>query len=355
MGESPCDRFGAELDLARLEAVIAAELPPHMRAFARAHAAGLPAPAAPDILTQAASLVRAHRALVHAELADVALRALRLIAPVAIEATPAVAAARQRPPSWPALALLAAARDDAARRLVGAPALAVQHVLAGVPAAPSPAPSSLPPAPAGWREVEQPLGPLAIEAAWRALATQHGAVGSVVIEHAAARPRAFVIEPQRAVTVIVPVVIDTPAARFAVLHELGHALINVLAPAGLPRALDEAVAAYVARLLEAGGAALLGPGWTTPAAAAARAHRTAIAHVLDEAERAPPGPAPGGRLAGGGVPWALWHDPGAQAAYAHAEVLADAWWATLGPWPAPGALAAVVAAERARVDAATCL
>lgn len=359
MGEAPGGLLGAELDLARLEVAIAAELPAHLRAFARAHAAGRPAPAAPAIVTHPASLVRARRALAHPELVDAALRALRLIVPVAIEAAPEVAAAAHRPPSWPALAALAAARDAAARRLVGAPALAVHHALAGVPAAPARSPGPLPPAPTGWREVDRPvdrpLGPPAVAAAWRALAAQHGATGTVVIEHAAARPRAFVTSPQRAVNVIVPPVLDTPAARFAVLHELGHALINVVAPAGLPRALDEAVAAYVARLLEDedGGAALLGPGWTTPVAAAARAHRTAIAHTLDAAERAQPGPAPGGPLAGGGVPWALWHDPGAQAAYAHAEVLADAWWEALGPRPPAGALAALVASERARIDAAT--
>ena len=141
---------------------------------------------------------------------------------------------------------------------------------------------------------------------------------------------------------MVPARVATPAARFAVLHELGHALGGLIARAALPRAVDEAVASYAARALEAPG-----HPWYSPLAAAARARRTAIAARLDELERAlpaidtPPSPRP---------PWALWHDAGAQASYVAAERIADGW--SAGGGPEPGALAAAIAREAARAGRA---
>jgi hypothetical protein len=80
---------------------------------------------------------------------------------------------------------------------------------------------------------------------------------------------------------------------------------------------------------------------------AARARRAALARVLDGIERALPAvverPA---QL----PPWALWHDPGAQAAYAAAEEIADAIERAVGPAPAPGAVAAALAAQREAID-----
>jgi hypothetical protein len=72
--------------------------------------------------------------------------------------------------------------------------------------------------------------------------------------------------------------------------------------------------------------------------------------MLDEIERGlpalhdTPGAAP---------PWALWHDPGAQAAYVEAEVIADRLVHDLGVNPPRGQLARALAAERDRVDQRT--
>jgi hypothetical protein len=49
-------------------------------------------------------------------------------------------------------------------------------------------------------------------------------------------------------------------------------------------------------------------------------------------------------------PWALWHDPGAQAAYVAAEWLADAIEQAIGTSPGQGALAAALAAWSAPID-----
>ncbi|HET9627279.1 MAG TPA: hypothetical protein VFP84_38235, partial [Kofleriaceae bacterium] len=89
-----------------------------------------------------------------------------------------------------------------------------------------------------------------------------------------------------------------------------------LQPAGLPRVLDEAVAAYVARDVERRD-----HPWYAAAAPAARTRRRVLARVLDGVERALPALAPSPITER--PPWALWHDPGAQAAYVAAERLAD--------------------------------
>ena len=114
------------------------------------------------------------------------------------------------------------------------------------------------------------------------------------------------------VIVVVPERIATAAARFAVLHELGHALANLASPAGLPRALDEGVAAYSARLLE-----LPDTPWFSIYARAARARRSLLAQALDAIERGQ-----GDREIAERPPWALWHDPAAQALYVEAERIA---------------------------------
>ena len=151
---------------------------------------------------------------------------------------------------------------------------------------------------------------------WAAIAQRLGVTGRVKLMRGDARPRTFVIEPQRDVIVVMPQQIDTPATRFQALHELGHAAAALVSPAGLPRSLDAAAAAYVARWCEPG---TWGPApWPSPLSVPARQRRLAIAHQLDAIERAlfsePPPWQP---------PWALWHDPGAQAAYIEAEKLAD--------------------------------
>ena len=91
-------------------------------------------------------------------------------------------------------------------------------------------------------------------------------------------------------------------------------------------------------------------------AGAARARRSRLAQVLDRIERALPAPPPAPAVSER-PPWSLWHDPGAQAAYAAAEWLADAIERSIGATPAPGALAAALAAWSAPIDrlgTATC-
>ncbi|HEX3482864.1 MAG TPA: hypothetical protein VHT91_47975 [Kofleriaceae bacterium] len=425
-----CELLTIEARLDRIEAELAAELPPHLRAFARAHARGQPAPPAPDALQRPATLATARAALVHPLLADRGLALLRLAAPVAVEADPAVAAARTAPPTWAGLSALAAARDAAAMARFGRRAIDVLHRLHGSavdlaslaearspgastrdagaanagrlvasepgarrdPIAPPPlaaaqrgasgagghsdvAPGEaahavgdaaeppgggdaartgsppgealgLPPAVPGWFEPDGvAVDDHAIVRAWDQLRARHGVAGALRHERVAgARPRAFVVEPGREVVLAVPADVTTPAARFAVLHELGHAVAALALPAVLPRVVDEAAAAYVARAIERDE-----DPWHSPLAGAARARRRRLAQVLDRIERALPAPPPVPAISER-PPWALWHDPGAQASYVAAEWLAGAIERSIGATPAPGALAAALTAWSAPID-----
>jgi len=350
MGEPACSLLDAEVALDRLDAELASELVPHMRAFARSYVTGGALPAAPAAMRRASSLEVARRALVHPELADRALGLLRLIVPTLLDDDPRVARARQAAATWPAMLALAAARDEAARARFGVGAVPLLHALHGSEAVA--AAVDLPPPIEGWTMKGAPIQVGDLVDAWGWLARRHG--GRMIhLEVGDVRPRTFVVDPRREVIVVHPEVIDTPAARFAVMHEYGHALAAFLVRADqgvLPRAVDEAVASYIARLIEHRDQ--VAPGWYSPHAAAARARRLAVAMHLDAIERALPAI---GELPSERPPWALWHDPGAQAAYVTAEAIADRWWATLGPHPVPGALADAIAGERARIDRATVL
>jgi hypothetical protein len=350
-----CELVSVELRLDRIEAEIANELPPHMRTFARAYARGTALPPAPDVLHRPPTLATARAALAHPVLADRGLALLRLVAPLAIECDPDVIAAAAAPPTWDALAALAAARDAASIARFGRRAIEVIHALHGssAPADPASAHGSsppvdplpaLPPPVAGWSEPDGiALDVAAISHAWDAIRAHHGVDGAVRFERAAAaRPRTFVVQPHGEVVVVVSADLATPAARFAVLHELGHVLAAFALSAGIPRIVDEAAAAYIARAIEREG-----EPWFSPLAAAARVRRAALARMLDRVERALPATVerPAER-----PPWALWHDPGAQAAYAAAEAMADAIDHDVGPAPAPGALAAALCAQREQID-----
>jgi len=339
-----CELVSVELRLDRIEVEIASELPPHMRAFARAYARGTALPPAPEVLHRALTLATARAALAHPILADRGLALLRLVAPLAIECDAAVMAALAEPSSWEALSALAAARDAASIARFGRRAIEVLHALHGVSASISAPASGLPPPVAGWSEPDGVvLDVPAISHAWDAIRARHGVDGAVRFERSAgARPRTFVVQPHGEVVVVVPADLTTPAARFAVLHELGHVLAAFALSAGIPRVVDEAAAAYLARAIERES-----EPWFHPAAAAARARRAALAGVLDRVERALPAIAerPAER-----PPWALWHDPGAQAAYAAAEAMADAIEREVGSAPAPGALAAALCAQREQID-----
>lgn len=433
-----CELLTIETRLDRIEAELAAELPPHLRAFARAHARGEPAPPAPDALRRPTTLATARAALVHPVLADRGLALLRLAAPVAIEADPAVAAARSAAPTWTALSALSAARDAAAIARFGRRAIDVLHRLhgsavdleslrtgerwpgqepgpaatreagtvgdvtgevggghnpiespfVGAPGAASASGShgsaeqadpegagatgsdeasreaitsageararrgsggeigALPPPVPGWFEPDGvAIDDRAIARAWNELRARHGVGGALQLERVAgARPRAFVVAPGREVVLAIPAQVATPAERFAVLHELGHAVAALALPAGLPRVVDEAAAAYVARAIEHGA-----DPWYSALAGAARARRRRLAQVLDRIERALPTP-PRPPAISERPPWALWHDPGAQAAYVAAERLADAIERALGASPPAGALAAALTAWSAPID-----
>lgn len=352
-----CELLAVELRLDRIEAELAGELPPHMRTFARAYRQGTAAPRAPDVLLRAFTLTTARAAVAHPVLADRGLALLRLVAPLAIEADAGVAAARAAPPSWAALTALAAARRAAARLRLGRDALEVLHRLHGAPAAAIDGDAALlPPPVAAWSVPDGvAVDDRVIERGWRALSARHGVTGTVHIERTVrGRPRTFVVEPAREVIVVVPAQLATPADRFAVLHELGHAVAALALPAGIPRVIDEAVAAYVARGIERPGDA----AWYSPAAGGARARRGLVARRLDQIERQIERriehSSAGGDAAAPQIaerpPWALWHDPGAQAAYVAAEALADELDRAIGAAPGPGALAGALAGHRAAID-----
>jgi hypothetical protein len=329
MGDPPLE---LELALDRIEAELAAELPGHVRAFARAHADGARPPPAPAAVRRVASAALARRAIAYPALAARGLELLRLVAPAVVEDDPAVARARAAAPAWPALAVLAAARDAASRARLGIGFLELMHALLGAaPAGPREALGAAAPRdlvagaavprepPAGWTAPERAIEPAEIDAIWRELARRHGAAGRLeIVARAAARPRAFVVEPGREIIVVVPARVAAPAARFAVLHELGHALAGLLAPRALPRAVDEAAAASAARAMEAPE-----HPWHSPLAAEARERRAALAATLAELERAGAAATPPEGAAR--PPWALWHDPGTQASYVRAEQIAAAW------------------------------
>ncbi|MEO8700684.1 MAG: hypothetical protein ABI867_11605 [Kofleriaceae bacterium] len=335
MGEPPCDLITAEHALDRLEAELATELPAHVRAFAAAYAADTASPPAPAIARRPGSLVQARRGLEHPLLADRALALVRLLAPLAIEDDPAVAAARDGERTWANYDRLMAARDRAA----GTSAIELLQHLHGASAVA--APSEWPAVIAGWSEPCEPIANVFVERAWRDLAMLHGLRGTCRIVRAEVRPRAFIVEPGREVIVVIGAV-ATPVARFTALHELGHAVAALAVPGVLPRVVDEAAAAYIARALEVEGA--LDLAWFTPLAGAARDRRRQLAAALAAVEQG----GPRGPLAH--PPWALWYDPGAQAAYGAAEAIAERWWTTLGASPDPGAFARVLAEERAAID-----
>jgi len=315
-----------ELVLDRIAGQLDDELRRHVRAFAKAYAEGTPLPPAPDLAGRASTAAVARRALAFPPLRTRAVALLRLVAPILIERDGGVASARAAEPTWAGLRTLSAARDTVARARFKRSAIEMLHLLAGVRAATEPT-LELPGPIAGWTETDHVLEDRAIEDAWHHLATLGSASPALeILRSDLVRPRFFVEDHGSCGIAVVPTTIDTPAKRFAVLHELGHALINLQSSYAWPRAIDEAGASYVARLMESPD--LLPGRWFSPLAAAARVRRTQLARVLDTVERTiedprdPPFPKP---------PWALWHDPGAQAAYLRAEEICDEVWTTLGP------------------------
>ncbi len=358
-GSEPCDALQAELALDLLEGELAVELPPHMRAFARAHAEGRPPPAAPLLARLASTLKTARDACMHDFIADRGVALLRLVLPLVIEDDPAVTAARSAQPSWDNLAKLAAARDAAAHARFGRSARELMHRLFGVDdVRPRPRDGrdsrehmmALGPPVDGWHVPDAPLDSTAIFDAWQAIVARFGisTTGQLRIDRSRepkTQPRAFVVEPKHEVIIVVPEQVDTPAARFAVLHELGHAVVALALPAGTPRVVDEAAASYIARFSEP--PTWLPPRWESELGPPARRRRLALATMLDEIERSLPTLAD---VPSTNPPWALWNDPFAQAAYVEAERMADQLAKDLGPNPPRGQLVRALQAERDRID-----
>jgi len=347
-GTAACDQLQIETELDLIDGELAVELPAHMRAFARAHADGRPSPAAPLILTLSSTLQTARNACMFDVLLDRGLALLRLVVPILIESDPAVAAARAETPSWPGLQKLASARDAVAQTRFGHRAIELLHWLQGAEAplqelgAPGPAIE-------GWSAKSPAIDHGAITDAWQLIATRLAVTGTVRVDRSnttpAAQPRAFVVEPKREVIIVAPHAIDTPAARFAVLHELGHAFVALSMTPGVPRTVDEAAATFVARFMEP--PSFLAPRWESALASAARTRRLALASLLDHVERRLPELED---VPGATPPWGLWHDPGAQASYVAAEAMADRVRAELGPSPPKGQVLRALIAERDRID-----
>ncbi len=321
MGEAPCNLLEVEMALDRVEAQLEPELRNHMRAFAEAYAAAAPIPPAPDIAGRASTASIGRRALAHAELAVRGAKLLRVVAPIVIERDAAVAAARAAEPTWDNYLALSQTRNAVARARFGRSAISILHRLNGVA---DPGDANDVPAPvAGWNAVETPLSDGAIDEVWDVLDERYEVIRRPEIMRSdTARPRMFIDQAGSSGTVVIPRTIDTPAKRFAVLHELGHAVLNLSSSYEWSRVYDEAVASLVARLMETEGE--LPAGWYSPHAAAARARRTEIARWLAAIERQAFGDEGAARTPPfERAPWALWHDPAAQAAYVAAETLAD--------------------------------
>jgi len=329
-----------ELVLDRIAAQVEGEMRLHVEAFAHAYAAGTSIPPAPDLAGRASTAAVGRRALVFPTLKPRAVALLRLVAPILIERDGGVVAARAGAPTWAGLRALDEARDAASNARFKRRALDVLHRLAGAMAAYPPTTEQPPPI-AGWTAPDHVLEDRAVDDAWQHLGAP---AGLEVLRSDMARPRYFAVEDGVRGIVVIPRVIDTPAKRFAVLHELGHALLHLSARRAWPRAVDEAGASTIARLMEAPDR--ISGRWSSPLAAAARARRTQLARVLDTVEQRlhEPGDPPVAK-----PPWALWHDPAAQAAYVAAEAIADALAARLGS-PSPSRIVEQLAVVADQID-----
>jgi hypothetical protein len=353
------DELELEMDLDRLEAELAGEEP---------------------LRWTAARRISVARAIEVPGLRARALRGLQRWAPDWIDQAPVVAAARLAPASWTAYRKLRAVQDVLAEQLFGASPDAtsgsptgaaldatwidVMRWHGGVPAGELPAPSAIPAMAPAWI-----VGSLALP--WRAWidafersvlpalvaaapVAWFGGPRAIEIGFSAERPRTRVAGGRLSIGLRDER--DMPRAWFQLLHELGHAVAAVLAPAGgTPRAVDEAVASWLARHLEEPGSvpALPQHAYAPALHGDERARREAVAialahletHAHGGDEREPPAAA-----SGAGLPWALWHDGGAQPSYLHAERIAARWWSEglrLGSNAAAIARAVAVACEEA--------
>lgn len=338
------NELAAELQLERV--LLGLRAPAEQDAGA-AHAAGMPAPSIARAVRQAAAF---------AALRPRVLDLVRGHAPALIDRLAEVIAARQAPPSRAAYCRLRAAQDAGALAAFATSwsQLTCWHI--GAPQAPLPAPCPLPPAEEAFTLAREPSWP------WQHLvdsllpAPLQGKVWVVATD---SRPVTRIVDDRAAV--FVRTAQTSPRGCFELAHELGHAVAWLLHRRPLPRAVDEAAAAWMARHLEEpalwpalGGASLSGGAELQ---ARQRLRRTALAVALAHTEQHPElADTLLGAAVGSGVPWALWHDGGAQVAYLHAEQLAAQWW-ELGlrwvpPWDAAMASLTTALAQACRAAAA---
>lgn len=337
MSASTDEEFTLELALDELEAALADEQP--------------------------AAWERPRRQLVARAVATQGLRrrALQLVQAHAIawvDQTAIVLAARLAAPSWAAYARLRAALEVAASQAFEADWAQVVRWAMGVPAAALPPPAPIRPPALRW--IDEHRGDAAAAGAalpWQRVVAALAAHTrpllrpyQLELRFAPAHPRTRVRwqpgsggQPTAHLAITLRDDRDTPRAWFQLLHELGHALAAMICPgAWLPRAVDEAAAAWLCRHLEEPGSFPALPPHAYDAAlhGGERLRRHAVAVALAHLEEHPAearesgpatapegGGAPASNAAQAQLPWALWHDAGAQPAYLHAETLADKWWA----------------------------
>lgn len=304
------DEFGLELELDHLEGELSAD---------------------PHLWDEPRRTVVA-RAFETASLRPRALALLQGHAPAWIAQAPQVMALRLQRPSWLAYRRLRSIQEVLAEHLFGTSWGKILGWCSGAPSVELPPPAPIPGMDPAWSVSAETLSSLPWQPAVASIVAAFPAISELALRFAAERPRAW--RDGGRVVITLRDDRDTPHAWFQLLHELGHAITLALYPDALPRAVDEAVASYLARHLEYPGSLPL------PAHAFApelhrqeRLRRAAVAAALGHLEAAIPVEAQeageAGKVASSDsrtLPWALWHDAGAQPAYLHAETVADQWW-----------------------------
>lgn len=302
------DEFGLELDLDHLEGELSAD---------------------PHLWDEPRRTVVA-RAFETASLRPRALALLQGHAPAWIAQAPQFMALRLQQPSWLAYRRLRSIQEVLAEHFFGISWGALMRWCGGAPAVELPAPAPIPGMDPAWSASAE--APLPWQPAVAAIVAAFPSISEIALRFAAERPRAW--RDGGRVVITLRDDRDTPRAWFQLLHELGHAITLALYPDALPRAVDEAVASYLARHLEHPGSLPL------PAHAFApelhrreRLRRAAVAAALGHLEAAIPvetqeaGSGAGEASSGSRtLPWALWHDAGVQPAYLYAESMAEQWW-----------------------------
>lgn len=175
-----------------------------------------------------------------------------------------------------------------------------------------------------WLAPRLPMTATNVATVWLELARRYeipeAVANAVTFRLDAAHGQCNVVVPGRVVAVWVRSGASA-AAWHACLHELGHALVALCCASDVPRAVDEAAAEVIAAQLVSlasahGPGPLAGFADLVQVAQHMRHYRDAITQRLAAAE------ASGQPMTTAAPPWALWHDPGAQAAYLAAGQLA---------------------------------